>query len=158
MFCPRCGHDGTSEQRFCRSCGFELTRVGQLLQDAGQESLVTRSTDEHQIRQRKLQRVGSIAVLSTVGMGMLAMLIGIVFLMVAGKMPILAGALILTFLIGISVGFVCLAMASLQPGSKPTEDTPALKDKATTSALAGPAIDQAQPSVTERTTELLNER
>jgi hypothetical protein len=91
-------------------------------------------------------------------MGMLAMLGGIVALMVAGHMPILAGAAILTFLIGLSVGFICLGMASLPRLSKHAKGTQALNDNAATSALVGPPVEQALPSVTEHTTELLTDR
>ena len=158
MFCPRCGHDGSNEQRFCRSCGFELTHVGELLQEAGQESLAANTTDKDQVKQRKLQRVGSIAVLSTISMAMLAFLAGIVVLMVTDKMPILAGVAILTFLIGLSVGFICLGMAALPRLSKLSKATQALKDNSSTSALVGPPVEQALPSVTEHTTELLTDR
>jgi len=66
MFCPRCGQDGTTEQHFCRSCGFEIVGVSALLQDAGPESLKPR--DNQLFSERKLKVVGSIAVLSTISL------------------------------------------------------------------------------------------
>jgi hypothetical protein len=129
-----------------------------LLQEVGQEGLPANTTDKEQVKKRKLQRVGSIAVLSTIGMAMLAFLAGIVVLMVTGQMPILAGAAILTFLIGLIVGFVCLGMASLPRLTKPAKAAQALKEKTATSALVGPPVEHALPSVTEHTTELLTDR
>jgi hypothetical protein len=37
MHCPDCGTRATANQKFCRSCGFSLEKVAQLL--AGQSSL-----------------------------------------------------------------------------------------------------------------------
>ena len=33
MYCPKCGNDSSTEQRYCRSCGFGLQTVSQLLVD-----------------------------------------------------------------------------------------------------------------------------
>jgi len=154
MFCPRCGQDGTTEQHFCRSCGFELVGVSALLQDAGPESLEAR--DNRLFNQKKLKVVGSIAVLSTIGLALIAMLVGIVVLMVGGNMPLLAGALLLTFMTGLIIGFVCLGLASLKTSK--TEKQKHLKENSATSALVQPGVEQSPLSVTEHTTELLKNR
>jgi hypothetical protein len=157
MFCPRCGHNGTSDQHFCRACGFELNRVAELLQDSDQTSLVSDHTNALLVvHQRKLKLVGSIAVLGTVSLGLLALLAGIVVLMVSGKMPLLAGGAILTFMIGIFVGFICLGLASLKPRlPEPAKQRNSLKENAATSTLVEPVGEQPLLSVTEHTTELL---
>ncbi len=152
MFCPRCGQDGTIEQRFCRSCGFELAEVSALLQDADPQSLESR--DSRLFNEQKLKVVGSIAVLSTVTLGLIALLVGIVVLMVAGNMPVVAGARLLTFMTGLIIGFVCLGLASLKTRNSETEKQKHLKKHPATSALIQPA-DQPLLSVTEHTTELL---
>src|SRR4030095_13905349 len=151
MFCPRCGQDGTTEQHFCRSCGFELVGVSALLQDAGPESL--ESHDNRLFNQQKLKVVGSIAVLSTISLGLIALLVGIVVLMVVGKMPLLAGGLLLTFMTGLIIGFVCLGLASLKSSAQ--EKQKHLKENPATSALIQPGVEQSLLSVTEHTTELL---
>ena len=152
MFCPRCGQDGTTEQHFCRSCGFELVGVSALLQDAGPESLEPR--DNELFSERKLKVVGSIAVLSTISLGLLAFLVGILVLMVVGKMPVLAGSLLLTFMTGISVGFVCLGLASLKARPSESKKQKHLNENPVTSALLQSGVEQPL-SVTEHTTELL---
>ena len=151
MFCPRCGQDGTTEQHFCRSCGFELVGVSALLQDDGPESLESR--DNRLLNQQKLKIVGSVAVLSTIGLALVALLVGIVVLMVLGKMPLLAGGLLLTFMTGLIIGFVCLGLASLKT-SEP-EKQKQLKQNQATSTLIQPGVEQPLLSVTEHTTELL---
>lgn len=151
MFCPRCGQDGTTEQHFCRSCGFELVGVSALLQDAGPESL--ESHDNRLFNQQKLKVVGSIAVLSTISLGLIALLVGIVVLMVVGKTPLLAGGLLLTFMTGLIIGFVCLGLSSLKT-SEP-EKQKYLNESPATSVLIQPGVEQPLLSVTEQTTELL---
>ena len=137
MFCPRCGQDGTTEQHFCRSCGFELAGVSALLQEAGPESF--ESQDNRLLNPQKLRAVGSIAVLSTISLALIALLIGIVVLMVVGKMPLLAGGLLLTFMTGLIIGFVCLGLASLK--STEREKQKHLKESPATSALLQPGVE-----------------
>ena len=151
MFCPRCGQDGTTEQHFCRSCGFELVGVSALLQEAGPESL--ESHDDRLFNQQKLKFVGSIVVLSTISLALIALLVGIVILMVVGSMPILAGGLLLTFMTGLIVGFICLGLASLKTSER--EKQKRFKENPATAALIQPGIEQPLLSVTEHTTELL---
>jgi hypothetical protein len=150
MFCPRCGQDGTIEQHFCRSCGFELVGVSALFQDAGPESLESHAN--RLLNQQKLKVVGSIAVLSTISLALIALLVGIVVLMVVGKMPLLAGGLLLTFMTGLIIGFVCLGLASLKTSEQKQKH---LKGNPATSALLQPGVEQSLLSVTEHTTELL---
>jgi len=151
MFCPRCGQDGTTEQHFCRSCGLELVGVSALLQEAGPESV--ESPDNLRLNQQKLKFVGSIVVLSTISLALIALLVGIVVLMALGNMPLLAGGLLLTFMTGIIIGFVCLGLASLKT-SEP-EKQKHLNENPATSALFQLGVEQALASVTEHTTELL---
>ena len=153
MFCPRCGQDGTTEQHFCRSCGFELVGVSALLQDADPDSL--ESCDNRLFNQQKLKVVGSIAVLSTISLALIALLVGIVVLMVVGKMPLVAGGLLLTFMTGLIIGFVCLGLASLKTRPLEPEKQKHLKENPATSALIQPGVEQSLLSVTEHTTELL---
>jgi hypothetical protein len=155
LFCPRCGHDGTTEQRFCRSCGFELLRVSELLQEAGSERLESGHSVTRLVNQQKLQVVGSIAVLTTISLSLLALLVGIVVLMVGGNMPILAGILLLLFMTGLIFGFVCLGLASVKARLSGTDKQKYLKENPATSALIEPEVEPSQLSVTEHTTALL---
>ena len=151
MFCPRCGHDGTTEQHFCRSCGLELVGVSALLQEAGPESL--ESHDNLRFNPQNLKFVGSIVVLSTISLALIALLVGIVVLMVVGNMPLLAGCLLFTFMAGLIIGLVCLGLASLKSSAQ--EKQKHLKENPATSALIQPGVEQSLLSVTEHTTELL---
>ena len=153
MFCPRCGRDGTIEQHFCRSCGFELAEVSALLQDAEPQSLESR--DSGLFTQQKLKVVGSIAALSTVGLGLLGLLVGLVFLMIAGHMPLLPGGLLLAFMTGLIIGFVCLGLAALKTRTSKPEKQKHLKERPATLALNQTGVEQSLISVTEHTTELL---
>lgn len=153
MFCPRCGHDGTTEQHFCRSCGFELIGVSALLRDAGPESLESR--DNRRFNQQKLKVVGSIAALSAISLALIALLVGIVVAMVVGEMPLIVGCVFLTFMTGLIIGFVCLGLASLKKRPSEPEKQKHLKENPATSALIQPGVEQPLLSVTEHTTELL---
>ena len=40
MFCPNCGNEGESRQRFCRACGLRLDAIDQVVRQELQESKV----------------------------------------------------------------------------------------------------------------------
>ena len=62
MFCPNCGTESSSEQKFCRSCGFTLHTVSQLLAgqhapDAVDQTLIE-TVERYQSQRQKLLRWG----------------------------------------------------------------------------------------------------
>ena len=157
MFCPRCGNNGDSDQKYCRACGFELQRVSELLQET--TAIESTSGSENVpalLDQRKLKLVGSVVVLSTIGVALLGIIVALLVAILNGIIPALFGGFALFILLGISVGFVALGLASVKkeqgkPSSKP--DKTLLKDEPLPALEPGNA--QYVHSVTEHTTELL---
>ena len=150
MYCPRCGKDGSLDQRFCRSCGFQLDQVMELLEPQ------TTPVDDQKLAQLKLRRIGSIVVMSTITLALCAVCGAIIWAMVTGGMPIGAGIFGLLVLIGMTSGFIFLGLSQLKaekPGSQTALDT----NQTTKSLLNQPTLN-VPPSVTERTTNLLTER
>ena len=62
MFCPNCGTESSTEQKFCRSCGFTLHTVAQLL--AGEhapgavDQTLIETIERYQSQRQKLLRWG----------------------------------------------------------------------------------------------------
>ena len=102
MHCPRCGNSATVGQQFCRSCGFNLEKIAELLG----EQLASDQSSGNKIarlreRQRKLERWGGIAGLSTFGV-ILIMLIVVVFhqRILKGETIVVPGVLLILLAIG----------------------------------------------------------
>ena len=157
MFCPRCGNDGDSDQKYCRLCGFELTRVSELLQET---TAIENPSDSEQPRglldERNLKLVGSVVVLSTIGIALLGIIVALLVTILDGIIPALFGGFALFVLLGISVGFVALGLANLrqqQAKQLSKADKAHLKDDPLPTLELANA--QYVHSVTERTTELL---
>jgi len=157
MFCPRCGNNGDSDQKYCRGCGFELQRVSELLQETtALESTSGSESVPALLDQRKLKLVGSVVVLSTIGVALLGIIVALLVAILNGIIPAVFGGFALFILLGISVGFVALGLAAVRqeqakPSSKP--DKAHLKDEPLPALEPGNV--QYVHSVTEHTTELL---
>ena len=148
MYCPRCGKDGSLEQKFCRACGFQLDQVVELLEPQATH------VDDQNLVQLKLRRVGSIVVISTITFALCAICGGIIWAMAAGGLPVVFGILALLLLIGMTTGFLFLALSQLKAESSTASQT-ALESKPTTTGLLNQPALNVPPSVTERTTNLL---
>ena len=160
MHCPGCGTEATVTQRFCRSCGFSLERVPQLVAEQLSESeeiLTSEAAEKLQKRQQKIDRWLSITGLGFTVLMALSLLIGLIYLLFAGSIPIVPGIVLLILILGGSVAGL-LAMysenlkktlsgsSSLRSRQLPERET----SKTPLEAYEGPLI-----SVTERTTNLL---
>jgi hypothetical protein len=148
MYCPRCGKDSSSEQKFCRACGFQLDQVVELL-----EPQATNSAEQN-LAQFKLRRIGSIVVISTIALALCAVCGGIIWGMFAGGIPIWFGIIGLLVLIGMTSGFLFLGLAQLKSEQSTASQTALDSNQATASLLDQPELN-IPPSVTERTTNLL---
>jgi hypothetical protein len=147
MYCPRCGKNGSLEQKFCRACGFQLDQVMELLEP--QETHV----DDQNLAQFKLRRIGSIVVISTISLALCAVCGAIIWAMVTGGMPIWFGILGLLVLIGMTSGFIFLGLSQLKAEKTASQMT--LDSNQTTTSLPDQPALNVPPSVTERTTNLL---
>ena len=155
MHCPRCGADALVGQQFCRSCGFNLEKVGELLAEQPTAALDSELARAH-LRQRRLEHWAGVA-----GLTMLAVIILTLIYLIVAEIMIKgdhfgAGLLLLLFFIG------CAVVAGLQGYAKALKQRLTQKNSATIKELlAASATSELDPhhqsaaSVTELTTDLL---
>jgi len=149
MYCPRCGKDGSLEQKFCRACGFQLDQVVELLEPQSVQVV------DQNLTQFKLRRIGSIVVMSTISLALFGVCGAIIWAMVVGGMPVSFGLIGLLLLLGITFGFIFLGLAQLKAETSTASQT-ALDSNETTTRLLNQQALNIPPSVTERTTNLLS--
>lgn len=155
MHCPRCGADALVEQQFCRSCGFNLEKVAELLAEQPAAAMEAAVAQAH-LRQRRLEHWAGIA-----GLTMMSLVLITLIYLVVGEIMIKSGnigvgLLLLLFFIGGGI------VVGLQGYSKALKQRLRLRNSASIKDLlqAG-APKQLDPhrelaqSVTEHTTELL---
>lgn len=161
MHCPGCGAEAPVTQKFCRSCGFSLEKVPQLVAEQLSESeeiLTNKAAEKLQKRQQKIERWLSITGLGFTALMALSVLIGLIYLLFAGSLPIVPGIVLLTLILGGSVaGLLAIYSENLKKklsGSNSLTSRPLLdgeKSKPPLEAFEGTFL-----SVTERTTNLLD--
>jgi len=149
MYCPRCGKDGSLEQKFCRACGFQLDQVVELLEPQSVQVV------DQNLAQFKLRRIGSIVVMSTISLALFGVCGAIIWAMVVGGMPVSFGLIGLLLLLGITFGFIFLGLAQLKAETSTASQT-ALDSNETSTRLLNQQALNIPPSVTERTTNLLS--
>lgn len=161
MHCPGCGTEAPVSQKFCRTCGFSLKKVPQLVAEQLSESdaiVDSKELDRLQRRQQEIDRWLSIAGIGFITLVALSMLVGLIYLMLAGSLPIVPGIVILILILG---GFVAASLAMYSEklkkslsGSNSLRSKP-LPEREITSKPSLEAFDGPFLSVTERTTNLL---
>jgi hypothetical protein len=158
MHCPRCGNSATVGQQFCRSCGFNLEKIAELLgeQLASDQSSGTEVARLRE-RQRKLERWGGIAGLSTFGVILTTLIVAVFHqMLLKGGAILVPGVLLILLAIGAA------AMGVFQTYSKSLKEklaNPPLPRSTErpeiAEALNSNLSRQSVPSVTDGTTELL---
>ena len=162
MYCPGCGTEAPVTQRFCRSCGFSLEKVPQLVAEQLSESeeiLDIKAAEKLKRRQQEIDRWLSIAGIGFITLVTLSMLVGLIYLMLAGNLPIVPGIVILILILG---GFVAASLAMYSEKLKKSlsgstaQRSKALPEREMTSERSIDDLDQPFFSITERTTNLLD--
>ena len=156
MHCPRCGADALVGQQFCRSCGFNLEKVAELLAEQPPAALDANLAQVH-LRQRRLEHWAGVA-----GLVLLSLVITLLIYLVISELMIKsgkigAGLLLLLLFIGGSI------VGGLQGYSKSLKQRLAQQNSASIKELLDAGTikqldSHRQPSrsVTEQTTELLS--
>lgn len=157
MFCPNCGTKSSTEQKFCRSCGFGLEKIAEVFSEQLPAKTVTGV--ELQKRKKLFEKIG-FAALSTCGVGAISFLL----YAVVYRMMIVDGKIGLGFMI---LGFLTLVVCALagvfllnyadelekSTKSSQNPETNTLSGSNTTNLLEEKTFVPA--SVTEHTTDLL---
>lgn len=157
MYCPNCAKPGSTDQKFCRSCGFNLERTAESLAEqlSGDPALGLRGNE------KALEKFGSV-VFTGFGVAVAAGILGLIYIVLtrmvlSGAQPV-SGLFLAAFLVfaGLSLAFV-FWRESLKNQPSLTRPVPRnLPDNPVTLRQLGDAaaFEPAQ-SVTEPTTELL---
>jgi len=160
MHCPGCGSEAPVTQKFCRSCGFCLEKVPHLVaeQRSDSQAIITSDAAEklHQ-RQKKIERALSITGLSFVTIMAISVLTGLIYLLLAGNIPIVPGLVLLTLVLGGSIaGLLAMYSENLKKTlSGSSKQRFGQLPDAEKSDLSFEAYDGPLISITERTTNLL---
>ena len=155
MYCPNCGNQTSSDQKFCRACGLGLEKIALSLG----EQLPARIDETLLARKERLEKFG-VAALSVFGLGLLSLVLyslaekmilrGDVFeaLTMLGVFVMLACGLVSVFL------FARAKELGERAGKRQLEPATTEKKSSTRELLTEGTLEPV-PTVTERTTELL---
>lgn len=161
MYCPNCGNQNSTEQKFCRKCGMNLEQTSSALL----EQFPSRDAVKLDEAERRIERFGQIAFGGfsiVLGIAILGIIYAIITNMIlTGQRPWF-GALLVAFITLASLTLVYVFMnEDLKDKRKAltkrpmTESAPVLIDSGTKKLLNEPAAESYIPSVIEGTTDLL---
>jgi hypothetical protein len=158
MFCPNCGSNNSTEQKFCRSCGINLQQTALSLL----EQIPSAKSAELIRKRRTLEKLGGIAFTGlgiVIGLGILGLLYSIFVKMVLSGTEVYEGIAMMLFIVfaSLSLAYVILNETLKDKESKIGPDLAKEIDKARkTGKLLEEGNFEPVMSVTERTTNLLH--
>jgi zinc ribbon protein len=162
MYCPNCAASFSDDQKFCRSCGFDLQIISQAL--GGEfgpdepDKWDAISSKRIESRKRKFEHLGVITLMSGI---MAGCLIPISLGLLSGWGGVSQLILVLAGLAGLLVfgGIILMVYPEVAPDTQTTKEPsrPARLPRGATTNQLQP-VPQSEPvlSVTERTTGLLD--
>jgi hypothetical protein len=153
MFCPNCGNQAAGDQKFCRSCGMNLQKVA----PAVAEHLAEFGTGKSEIESGK--DIRHLAMRRAI-CGIAVMFAGIALAMIGKKFihnEEVGGVGALISIIGMFLTAYFLLSAEYKPASAERRLPPEAKlsGAKTTAQLPPERLADVTPSITERTTDLL---
>jgi hypothetical protein len=165
MHCPDCGTRATTNQKFCRSCGFSLEKVAQLLTEQSSLTASSQLSDDDVAQaQRRLKKLEGWLCLGAGGLLITvvgAAIWGIIQNLIIEEGEVLPGILLIAFML-IVVTIAFSASYVLKQREKLTGRNPRgpilSPYTETTNPLPLAASADSPASVTEHTTARLEER
>ena len=163
IYCPKCATPQSEEQKFCRACGFDLQIVSRVLARESAELVPEQGEfDESgppKTRRAKMEMRGLVALFT-------ALMVGCLIPIVMGLFPNWSGLNNFMILMGGIAGFILfggilmLVYSDYLPKTEATQPRqptrlPSFPQSVPTNQLPPADESEAVPSITERTTGLL---
>src|ERR1700752_4136190 len=156
MYCPNCGNQTSSEQKFCRACGLGLEKIAQSLG----EQLPARMDQSLSARKERLGKLGG-GGLGVFGLGILGFLlyaVGQKLLATQGGLLAILAMVGLVIMLGCGLLSVILFARAKELGEQASKrhlQPSETETGGSTRELLPEGRFEPVPTVTDRTTELL---
>lgn len=158
MFCPSCGANNSTEQKFCRSCGLRLEQIAATLL----EQIPSAASADLLKRQRNLEKFGNIA-FGGFAIVLLVAVISMIYLIfikiILSGESIFGGIMLIAFIIFavLTLAYVVLNedLKERRQKANPTLQNELPEKLDTGKLLEDKPFEPVPTSVTENTTELL---
>ncbi len=163
MHCPNCGHNATTSQNYCRSCGFNLEKFLDLYSEQSYRT-ETSLSNVHSSLEKVMAYLSVAGGTAFVGGGaffIVFLLYAIVAKIIIEKGQIYLGATLSLFLIGATLLLISIYYKESQKDKsrqKTKNWTRELTSPTKPSDLFSKKYLERAPSVTEKTTELFEAR
>jgi hypothetical protein len=163
MHCPGCGVKASVNQKFCRSCGFGLEKVSQLVAEqltAEQRQAAIESGESFNDRQHLMEWLGIIGWYTFIGggaIGVILLFYNIISKLIIGNGQVLGGIALLLFLAGalLLLSYIHYLESQKDSAKREAQRSKALAEGGTTGKLPPETYSEIQSSITDHTTDLL---
>ena len=157
MFCPNCGANNSTEQKFCRACGLNLEQTALSLL----EQIPSAESAKLLKREKNLEKFGNIA-FGGFGVVLLTAIIAIIYLIITKVIltgnSVFGGIVLIAFMVFAALTLTYVALNEDLKERK-QKASPALKNQLSEKPEMAKLLEdrpfEPVPTVTEGTTELL---